>query len=75
MTQNQAEQLIEHEQSAADKRMKVDWESCISKIKAGESLASSPTPEATRKLRTTGINQIARQLAQGKQVLFYLSIY
>ncbi|KAI8377375.1 hypothetical protein BD560DRAFT_390921 [Blakeslea trispora] len=67
LTQAQAEKLIEHEQSAADKRIKVDWESCISKIKIGESLTSSPIPEAARKIRPTGINQVARQLAQAAE--------
>ncbi|KAI8062373.1 uncharacterized protein B0P05DRAFT_556695 [Gilbertella persicaria] len=67
LTYVQAEKLIEHEQSAAEKRVKVDWESCITKIKAGEDVISSTTTESGKKSRSIGIGQVARQLAQAAE--------
>jgi hypothetical protein len=66
LTSEQAEQLISFEQSAAERRIRVDWEANIDKVKAGEELASTLDG---RKTRNIGIGQIAKQLAQGE--LFY----
>lgn len=66
LTSEQAEQLISFEQSAAERRIRVEWEANIDKVKAGEELAS---PLDGRKTRNIGIGQIAKQLAQGE---FYI---
>ncbi|KAI8883676.1 hypothetical protein K501DRAFT_218903 [Backusella circina FSU 941] len=63
LTSEQAEQLIGFEQSAAERRIRVDWEANIEKVKAGEELVSTPD-SSSRKTRTMGIGQIAKQLAQ-----------
>jgi hypothetical protein len=66
LTEVQVESLIEYEQSAADRRLKVDWEASIERVKSGLSLPSSPATDGARKIRSIGIGQVARQLAQGK---------
>ncbi|ORE06625.1 hypothetical protein BCV72DRAFT_120334 [Rhizopus microsporus var. microsporus] len=63
LTPEQAESLIEYEQSAAEQRLRVNWEDIIQKVKAGEPIPSSPASD-TRKTRSVGIGQIAKQLAQ-----------
>ncbi|CEI91398.1 hypothetical protein G6F70_005227 [Rhizopus microsporus] len=63
LTPEQAESLIEYEQSAAEQRLRVNWEDVIQKVKAGEPIPSSPASD-TRKTRSVGIGQIAKQLAQ-----------
>ncbi|KAI7902502.1 uncharacterized protein BX663DRAFT_511269 [Cokeromyces recurvatus] len=64
LTNEQIEKLIELEHNAAEQRLKVDWESNIEKIKAGETLPESPTTEGHRRHRSIGIDQVAKQLAQ-----------
>ncbi|KAI9283312.1 hypothetical protein BY458DRAFT_448759 [Sporodiniella umbellata] len=63
VTPEQAESLIEYEQSAADQRLRIDWEDAFEKVKAGEDLPSSPASDV-RKSRALGIGQITKQLAQ-----------
>ncbi|RCH87513.1 hypothetical protein CU097_008392 [Rhizopus azygosporus] len=63
LTPEQAESLIEYEQSAAEQRLRVNWEDIVQKVKAGEPIPSSPASD-TRKTRSVGIGQIAKQLAQ-----------
>jgi apoptotic chromatin condensation inducer in the nucleus len=65
LTPEQVEKLIEHEQAAAERRLRVDWEPLIQKVKNGESLPPSPGSDNFRKPRSVGMDQIARQLAQG----------
>lgn len=65
LTPEQVEQLIEYEQSAAEKRLRVDWEATVMKVKSGEKLPSSPNTDNIRKSRSIGMGQIAKQLAQG----------
>lgn len=57
--------MIEYEQSAAERRLRVDWEASVEKVKSGGSLPSSPSTDNTRKARLIGMGQIAKQLAQG----------
>ncbi|KAI9470821.1 MAG: hypothetical protein EXX96DRAFT_653899 [Benjaminiella poitrasii] len=64
LSNEQIEKLIDIEQNAAEQRLKIDWESNIEKLKAGESLPKSPATEGHRKHRSIGIDQVARQLAQ-----------
>ncbi|KAI8640417.1 hypothetical protein BD408DRAFT_419865 [Parasitella parasitica] len=67
LTSDQADKLIEYEQNAAEKRIKVDWEDMISKVKAGEALSSagsSSNDDGSRRFRSIGIGQITKQLAQ-----------
>lgn len=68
LTPEQAESLIEYEQSAAEQRLRVNWEDVIQKVKAGEPIPSSPASD-TRKTRSVGIGQIAKQLAQGNNII------
>lgn len=65
LTPDQVEQLIEYEQAAAERRLRVDWEASVEKVKAGGSLPTSSAADNTRKARSIGIGQIAKQLAQG----------
>lgn len=67
LSPEQVDELIEFEQSAAERRVRVDWEATIEKVKSGKSLPPSSTNENTRKARSIGIGQIAKQLAQGKR--------
>ncbi|CEP06952.1 hypothetical protein, partial, partial [Parasitella parasitica] len=70
LTSEQADRLIEYEQNAAEKRIKVDWEAMISKAKAGAALSSSGSPstdEGPRRFRAIGIGQITKQLAQAAE--------
>lgn len=66
LTPEQAESLIQHESAAAERRLRVDWEPLIQKVKNGESLPPSPGSDNLRKARSIGMGQIAKQLAQGK---------
>ncbi|KAG1440958.1 hypothetical protein G6F56_011699 [Rhizopus delemar] len=63
VTPVQAESLIEYEQSAAEQRLRINWEDIVSKVKSGEELPSSPASDV-RRSRSLGIGQIAKQLAQ-----------
>ncbi|KAF1796738.1 hypothetical protein V8B55DRAFT_1394330 [Mucor lusitanicus] len=68
LTSEQADQLIDYEQNAAEKRIKVDWESMLARVMAGEATAiKSPSATEERRVRTVGINQIiTKQLAQAQ---------
>lgn len=44
--------------------MRVDWEDAIKKIKEGQDL---PASDGSRKPRSLGIGQVARQLAQANE--------
>lgn len=68
LTPEQAEGLIEYEQSAAEQHLRSNWEEMVLKVKSGEALPSSPTLDV-KKSRSVGIGQIARQLAQGNYFL------
>ncbi|CDH48797.1 hypothetical protein RO3G_06496 [Lichtheimia corymbifera JMRC:FSU:9682] len=68
LTPEQAEVLIEQEQSAADRRIKIDWEGAIESVIKGEvkevnksPSSSSNSPDA-RRPRLFGISQITREL-------------
>ncbi|KAG1140936.1 hypothetical protein G6F37_006120 [Rhizopus arrhizus] len=63
LTPEQAEGLIEYEQSAAEQHLRSNWEEMVLKVKSGEALPSSPTLDV-KKSRSVGIGQIAKQLAQ-----------
>lgn len=72
LTPQQAEVLIEQEQSAADRRIKIDWEGAIESVIKGQveqinksSSTSSNSPDA-RRPRLFGISQITRELQKGK---------
>lgn len=72
LTPQQAEVLIEQEQSAADRRIKIDWEGAIESVIKGqvEQINKSPStssnsPDA-RRPRLFGISQITRELQKGK---------
>ncbi|KAG0181075.1 hypothetical protein DFQ28_007395 [Apophysomyces sp. BC1034] len=66
LTPEQAESLIEQEQSAAEKRIRVDWEAAIKAVLngTGDSTATAPHVDTAsgRRSRTLGITAIARQL-------------
>lgn len=71
LTPEQAEVLIEQEQTAADRRMKIDWEGAIESVIKGEvkevnksPSSSSNSPDA-RRPRLFGISQITRELQKG----------
>ncbi|GAN08219.1 conserved hypothetical protein [Mucor ambiguus] len=68
LTSEQADTLIDYEQNAAEKRIKVDWESMLARVMAGEATAiTSPSAAEERRVRTVGINQIiTKQLAQAQ---------
>ncbi|KAI7875951.1 hypothetical protein K492DRAFT_210675 [Lichtheimia hyalospora FSU 10163] len=68
LTPQQAEVLIEQEQSAADRRIKIDWEGAIESVIKGQvqevnksPSSSSNSPDA-RRPRLFGISQITREL-------------
>ncbi|CDS07754.1 hypothetical protein LRAMOSA01703 [Lichtheimia ramosa] len=68
LTPQQAEVLIEQEQSAADRRIKIDWEGAIESVIKGQveqvnksPSTSSNSPDA-RRPRLFGISQITREL-------------
>lgn len=72
LTPQQAEVLIEQEQSAADRRIKIDWEGAIESVIKGQveqvnksPSTSSNSPDA-RRPRLFGISQITRELQKGK---------
>ena len=72
LTPQQAEVLIEQEQSAADRRIKIDWEGAIESVIKGQvqevnksPSSSSNSPDA-RRPRLFGISQITRELQKGK---------
>ncbi|KAI8061911.1 hypothetical protein BDF21DRAFT_131797 [Thamnidium elegans] len=73
LTPEQVEQLIEHEQSAAEKRLRVDWEASVEKVKSGATLPSSPITDNARKSRSIGMGQIAKQLAQAAEPVATMS--
>ncbi|KAI8989528.1 hypothetical protein BDB01DRAFT_833626 [Pilobolus umbonatus] len=66
LTPEATESLIAHEQAAADRRIKVEWERLIEDVKAGNPLPDAE-PSPLRKSRSIGIGQIARQLAQANE--------
>ncbi|KAK4509480.1 uncharacterized protein ATC70_007832 [Mucor velutinosus] len=68
LTSEQADKLIDYEQNAAEKRIKVDWESMLTRVMAGEATAiTSASAAEERRVRTVGINQIiTKQLAQAQ---------
>ncbi|KAG2200183.1 hypothetical protein INT47_009821, partial [Mucor saturninus] len=67
LSPEQVDELIEFEQSAAERRIRVDWEATVEKVKSGQSLPASSTNENARKPRSIGIGQIAKQLAQAAE--------
>ncbi|CAO0799806.1 unnamed protein product [Mucor circinelloides] len=67
LTSEQADNLIDYEQNAAEKRIKVDWESMLARIMSGETAVISSPSSEERRVRTVGINQIiTKQLAQAQ---------
>lgn len=67
LTSEQADNLIDYEQNAAEKRIKVDWESMLTRVISGETAAISSSSSEERRVRTVGINQIiTKQLAQAQ---------
>lgn len=69
LTTEQAEQLIEYEQTAASNHIRIEWEPLVEKVKAGETLPQSPdgSGSAVRVARSIGMGQIAKQLAQAAE--------
>lgn len=68
LTSEQADKIIDYEQNAASRRIKVDWESMLARVLSGEATAiTSPSAADERRVRTVGINQIiTKQLAQAQ---------
>ncbi|KAL0087150.1 hypothetical protein F4703DRAFT_1735627, partial [Phycomyces blakesleeanus] len=64
MTAEQAEHVIEQEQSAAEKRIRLDWETALQAVLDGvaKPTLSPQTDVNVRRPRTLGFEQITRQL-------------
>ncbi|KAI7861255.1 hypothetical protein BDF14DRAFT_479025 [Spinellus fusiger] len=65
LTLEQAEHLIEQEQSAAEKRIRLDWELLLQSVLNGTAKASTVSDNARRQ-RTTGFERINRQLQRAE---------
>lgn len=67
MTLDQAEKLINYEQAAATNHLRIEWESLVEKVKAGEDLPPTPGSKSNvRAVRGIGMGQINKRLARGK---------